>query len=141
MASFNFKSVLLNIAVGSFASLSFDNNRLLITVTYHKCSWTLQIQLYNKTQIHPQSKHKLPKSNSALLHHKVQSTSEKKLDTLAYQQIVMPFLEPIVYPTKRDKDDVEQTIYIRNVLGSWQEKQNGKKLRMCTKKKIPKETN
>ena len=45
----------------------------------------------------------------------------------------MPFLGPIVYPTKRNKDDVKQTIYIGNILGSCQEKQNGKKEKNETK--------
>lgn len=35
-----------------------------------------------------------------------------------YQKIVVPFLEPIVYPPKRNKDYIEQTIYISNILGS-----------------------
>lgn len=70
------------------------------------------------------------------------STLQKQnLDTLGYQQIVMPFLEPVVYPTQRNKDDIEHTIYIGNVLGSWQEKQSAKKLRIYTqKKKIPKQS-
>jgi len=52
----------------------------------------------------------------------------------------MPFLEPVVYPTKRDKDDKEQTIYIGNVLGSWQEKQKWQKNKNLSKKKIPKQS-
>lgn len=44
-------------------------------------------------------------------------TYKEKLDNhKAYQKIIMPFLEPIVYPPKRNKYDIEQTVYIWNVL-------------------------
>lgn len=47
----------------------------------------------------------------------------------AYQEVVMPFLEPIVYPTKRNKGNIKETIYIWNILRSWSEK-------MAKKRKI-----
>lgn len=34
----------------------------------------------------------------------------------AYQKIIMPFLEPIIDPSERNKDEVEQTIHIWNIL-------------------------
>lgn len=37
--------------------------------------------------------------------------SKSDSDMLLYQEIVMPFLESIVYPTKRNKHKVEQTIH------------------------------
>jgi len=39
----------------------------------------------------------------------------------------MPFLELIVNPTKRNKENVEQTIHIGNVLGSWTFKESKKR--------------
>lgn len=35
-----------------------------------------------------------------------------------HQKIVMPFFEPIVYPSQRYKYDIEQTVYITNILWS-----------------------
>lgn len=40
------------------------------------------------------------------------------VDERVYQKIIMPFLEPIVYPSEWNKNNIEETIYIRNILRS-----------------------
>lgn len=38
------------------------------------------------------------------------------ISIITYQEIVMPFLVPIVYPTSRDEREIEKTIHIWHIL-------------------------
>jgi hypothetical protein len=45
---------------------------------------------------------------------------KKKIDKrTAYQKIIVPFLEPVVYPPERNKCEIEETIHIRDILWPW----------------------